>query len=715
MRYTLVEVGDSTRRASPDGRPVSAIPGSAGARLWATLLAVAGALFALHPVHESDPFWHLAQGRAALASGSRVVPEPMAFLEFGADAVVPEWLWSVGTYLAWQVGGWPILVLLTSAVAAATALALVGLARQGEPGRPHPAMAAVALVTALALGLAMARLRVRPQAMFMLLLPLFIALARQWRTAHGQQRWVVGACLIAVQLLWVQVHGSFVLGPVVFALQGIPLRLDLRERTPDLLVLAALVGALATSAYGLHLPAYILDHAGGYAAGHVADMQPPTWASFDPSRSPYGAGYVALWGIALGGMVAARRLWTRDLLLALFGVLLFATAVRFVSAAAILAVPLAVQGGTALHTSLARQRATTVIAVLLAALFLVSVGRATDRRRGPLLAWGLAEGYHPEAAAAWLGTQRPDLRVVASMPAGAQIGFWLDGRARVLLDTRVPLHYGDAEYLVARSLLERAEAFPRALDRFDPDALVLERHSTACDAVPAGWVPVVIEAKHTTFVPGGQGLPLYGLEPCGTDYIAPGFCADGVGEAEIGRLAELGESPFLTWLRAEHEVRCDGDPQQALALVPPARASRSFAGAARRTRARALVAGGRPREAVDLLTPAVREGSLADVAVAGPVLLGDDWPRDEARALLEQAVTSLDDAAPSTLRADLAWLCTELGDAECAHVHGFGAAALGDRAAAEPLLWLARHHPDPLVREQAVAWLGVLDREAQGP
>jgi hypothetical protein len=67
-------------------------------------LGAASVAVTVHPVHESDPFWQMTLGRGVLAHGARTFAEPVAFGDFTNPAVVPEWLFSVATYVLYTAG-----------------------------------------------------------------------------------------------------------------------------------------------------------------------------------------------------------------------------------------------------------------------------------------------------------------------------------------------------------------------------------------------------------------------------------------------------------------------------------------------------------------------------------------------------------------------------------------------------------------------------------
>lgn len=694
-----------------------ATPASDRQRDWAWVLGLGACSAALtvHPVHESDPFWQMTLGRAVLETGAREFPEPVAFTEFTNPAVVPEWLWSVATHVLHASWGWPALSLLLGFTAVAAAVAVAKLSRAYAADAPRLAVAAVSL---LALVLVSSRMRLRPQAAFMVLLPVFMVAAHRYACASGRARVRLGCVLVLLEAVWAQLHGSFVLGPAVFGLVVAP-QLLLRP-TREAWLQHGLFGlgvalAIFTSAHGLDTVGYVLAHSGSDAAQHMQDMRPPTWGSFDPTASPYAAAYLALWGVALAGAVFARRVDPSALGLALLGVAVLSTANRFFAAAGLLALPLAAQGAAALTASPWRPavRLAGAASAAAAALLLVWSGGVIDHLYGPLGRTGLAADAHPRAAAAFLAEAPDGARVLSAMSASGPLGYWLEGRVRTYLDARTPLYFDDADFGVARELWANDDALARGLAHFAPWAVVVERDTKACTSMDAlsarGWVPAVVEARFTTFVPGERGPGLEAIAPCGEAYLQEDACREGgsVLGRDLARLGGLPDEPFPAYLAAEHALRCRGDADTAESLLPPPADARSFRNAQATLAGRIAVARGDWALALAMLGPRARAGDVEALNLLGGAMQTQDGARD-LRRVLDDAMAAWGDTAPPDLRANLALLCTTLRDAECVRFHGLRAAARGVVRVAPALHWLAENHPDPRARRDAQRWSATL-------
>jgi hypothetical protein len=680
------------------------------------VLAAWAACVSFRPLVENDVFWHLMLGRAVLRAGRRVVPEPTALDALSRPRPVPEWLWDVAVTLLHRVGGWAALSALGLALGVACALSLGWVLRRRR-GEGHEL--AWALVAALTLVCVLPRAHERPESLALCLLPLFVL-----RSLEGvADRWA-RLRLVALAALWMQVHATAILAPALYVACRLPAwrTADRRVRRDDALTALGLVAALLTGAHGAGVFSYAAQHAGGDAVLHITDMRPATLGFFDPRTSIQHPVYAALWLLSLLGLVLLQAVPWAELLLALMGLAVAATAARGISVGALLLAPLALRSAEALGSAL-RPRPVPWRAVALVATALV-LARATvlmDRELGALGTLGLRPGEFPTGAARLLRAQAPGARVLTSYVNGAPLGWWLDGRARTFVDSRTPLHFDDTEYAVSRELAADEATMLRAAERYRFDYAVVARDSAQCERLrdSGRWLPVLVEARDTTFAPLGRTggpRPLRRLLPCGPRYLSPESCGTDGGRSageEIEYTARALEPSFRGFLRADRAVRCGAggvSPQRLLSWVPSEAEAFLYRPARDGLLAQLLVSAGRSGEAADVLEGAIREGQVGALQIVAPSLAQSDPAR--LRSLLEALLLALDDTAPPLLRRQLAMHCAADGDAACVRFQGLRAAARGAPGAEGPLCWLIAHHPEARVRADARAWLEVLQREA---
>ena len=183
------------------------------------LAAIAIFLFALSTfspkvLGDGDTWSHLATGEWIIAH--RTVPwaDPFSHSMPGAPWTAHEWLSEILLTLAFRVGGWSGVVLLTG-VAAASAALIVGLSAAREL-RGTPLIATVGL----GLGLMTASLLARPH---LLALPLAAAWSAGLLAARDRGR-APPLALAALMIAWSNMHGGFIFGLALigpFALEAV--------------------------------------------------------------------------------------------------------------------------------------------------------------------------------------------------------------------------------------------------------------------------------------------------------------------------------------------------------------------------------------------------------------------------------------------------------------------------------------------------------------
>src|SRR5690242_12323298 len=132
----------SVRSASDDASDVR-LAGLGLAAIAIFLIALAA--FSPRVLGDGDTFSHVAAGEWIIAHGGAPRADPFSLSMAGAPWIAHEWLSEVVLALAFRLGGWSGVALLTGAAAAAAAL-IVGLAAARElRGAPLVAMVAIGL------------------------------------------------------------------------------------------------------------------------------------------------------------------------------------------------------------------------------------------------------------------------------------------------------------------------------------------------------------------------------------------------------------------------------------------------------------------------------------------------------------------------------------------------------------------------------------------
>jgi tetratricopeptide (TPR) repeat protein len=175
--------------------------------LLLVLLVVVAVLLGCYEMGDTDVWWHLRGGQWTLEHGRPPDLDPFTFGSADKPWIDIHWLYEVVLALAYRAGGVSALVLLAAAVGGLAFLAVVCARRRQWP-------AAVAVFCWLpALVLFAFRLDPRPEIFSLLYLGCFLAVL--WR---AEERPVLAWLLVPLQLLWVNMQGLFVLGPVLLVM-----------------------------------------------------------------------------------------------------------------------------------------------------------------------------------------------------------------------------------------------------------------------------------------------------------------------------------------------------------------------------------------------------------------------------------------------------------------------------------------------------------------
>ena len=357
----------------------------------------------LSPVMPHDYFWALVQGRACVQLGA--IPRENAFL-FTMPAEAPffdqPWLAQLAMFGAYTLGGHSLnVVVLALCLCLGLALAMDAALQLGADAR---AVALIALLSVTIFGFGAS---VRSQ---MFAYPCFTAMLRI-ASAPGGRIDPKGALASAgVAALWANVHGSFVLAPLVMAAPlAVSLFKTLTGREPasalrarSLRFLAGTAGTFVNPAGPLvYLYVVRLGRAMNVAGKtHVIEWQAPRLSSTG------GALFLVLFGVSLVALLRFRRRIVPEVSLSFVVLgLLSLLSGRFQDwwalAAPVALGPLFPARATASHVPRAKSLANAALIATFAAVLLLSLPGL------PLFERVAAAGHLPYPGARVLGSQTP--------------------------------------------------------------------------------------------------------------------------------------------------------------------------------------------------------------------------------------------------------------------------------------------------------------------
>lgn len=453
---------------------------------WIVCLAAVGLVVGAACLRSisAPSFWGaLAAGRAILAEGLPRT-DTWTFTTAGQPWIDVRWLHDLLLFLSWRAGGAGLIVLAkTGAVAAALALAARAARRQAP-------MTAVAAACILLVAAVAPRLDAEPAVFVM---PLAAAMAAVLVDRPRPARDY--AILLPVQIAWINLDVTGIVGPLVAAGSAIALWMEYRRGglpgvplahiRPRLLLPAALAFACLASPYGVDHVRFILAHASEYfRPGNAALAASLTDFHRLP---PIRAMLTGVLVVCAVGMIAPRQaLPLQPLVLAVVALAIVINVAQGVPVFVVLVLPflsfslaqIATAAGRLLRRFSRSPRgipaaATLAPVILLAGLALMVVPDHI-RRSGSLSRFGLGfEETHlaPGAAAVLAGTGAP-ARILCLPSDGAYLAWQLPGR-KVFADLREGLRPAGFNIEFSRFLAGDTAAQSNLLARWTIDGIVL--------------------------------------------------------------------------------------------------------------------------------------------------------------------------------------------------------------------------------------------------
>jgi hypothetical protein len=164
----------------------------------------------LTPIPPNDFWWHLATGRQIVAQGAIPNVDSFSFTRAGAPFFNQGWLAQLFMYGVFQLGGLPLILSVQALVVALAYGLLLRLCIR----RSGSVQLSVALLLLTTMPLSFNNWIVRPQSYALPIFAAFLTILTEYRLGLSRRLWL----LPLLMALWVNVHGTFVLG---FALIGI--------------------------------------------------------------------------------------------------------------------------------------------------------------------------------------------------------------------------------------------------------------------------------------------------------------------------------------------------------------------------------------------------------------------------------------------------------------------------------------------------------------
>ncbi len=556
-----------------DESPSDRAPSAARHDPWSLALVTSAlALGALQPLSNADTFGHLAQGRTIAALGRPPALDPYSFWsETPQPWVNYEWL---SDWLTWEVyalaGPNALVAIATSLVALGGALVVLLAGRLAGRG----AAWVTALLVVLAIPASRPRMSARPHLVALVLAGAYLLLVTRpdWARRGMRAAAPTLAALFALHVLWVNLHGSHLLGAGIVLCAAITGLGERAGRGPRLAACALVALASCISPYGERI---VLD-----ALLHVFDPRYrhaiTEWHSIFELGDRWTIAHTCtLLAAALVALATAVRGGPARAALGVVAVALGLLTLRsgrfalemLVIGAPLVGVELALHARTAPLVERALAPATRALTAL-GALTLACTLAVLTTSDFPIGA-GVDARTLPDDASTFIEERLPGARVLGSMPSSWYVLFRAPS-ARVLVDGRLPF-YGPEHAAIAEAAMDTEGRLLPVVRRYGVTA-VLVQHTAPPDAAAlrtlAGsprFVRAWVDGAFAVYVRADAPLAA-GLDPARFDALpsayepaailgAPDDAIDGIRQ-DLAHLADTpGGAAFAAFVRAMLRVR----------------------------------------------------------------------------------------------------------------------------------------------------------------
>ena len=242
-------------------------------RLWLVVAIALPALIALLvPLPAVDLAYQVRAGDEILRTGALPGADTYTFTIAGAPWTDQQWLAQVLLAAGYRLGGWEVLAVLRAALVAG-AFGLLAWTAMLRGAGPRTA----AVLSLIAFALAAPALALRPQLFGIVVFAVLLMLAAA--RVRSPRVWWFAPLLVA---MWANLHGSFVLGPLLLAYVWLDDLVRGRPATASLIVLLAGTAATLLNPFGLGAWSY----AAGIGSSPVITQQVSEWQRTTPLTVP---------------------------------------------------------------------------------------------------------------------------------------------------------------------------------------------------------------------------------------------------------------------------------------------------------------------------------------------------------------------------------------------------------------------------------------------
>jgi tetratricopeptide (TPR) repeat protein len=441
------------------------------------------ALFAAQKIVSYDDWWHLKTGEWIWEHKAIPHVDPFSYTFQGAKWIDYEWLFQTVIFPIYQLGGFVGLIIFKIIIALLIFLILFFTCRELDGGKKWLSI----IILFIALQITSRGFLIRPQIFSLLFLALYVYLLALHRGERITTRQLI-IFLLPVHILWVNVHGSFLLGIFLVGAYAmgsfVPLALshhrDLKPVFQDkrfqnfLLLGILLIVASLINPYTYQIFLIPLETAGAQETLRAISE----WIPIDPRFLGVLVVDPLMWFRVLFLIGAISFLVWRDNLKRIEDVLVFAVLsymafkhVRFCGPFAVVAAPIIVSNLTQVQWRVREWRWLPLVSLIIIIAFAVNDVRTLIRQER--LGFGVWTHY-PEATVKFLKEHDVKGRIFNTYGYGGYIIWHLWPHIQVFIDGRAITIY-DQDFFWSYGLaFQNKETWEKVLERYGIEIVLIQ-------------------------------------------------------------------------------------------------------------------------------------------------------------------------------------------------------------------------------------------------
>lgn len=388
-------------------------------------------LLTIFKMIETDIWFHMKAGQMIMETGRFVYKDIFSYSATGHVWLYHEWLFGVLAYNVYDLFGVSGLIIGKAVI---LAIAFTIIYKDMRLREINPFLASFILTMAVLA--ARIRFTERPHIFQFLFVAAFIFILDLYRL-KGKNRLYL---LPVLQLLWVNIHGSFILGPIIIGIYLISEAISGERRRVKILAIGLILTSATTilNPYGLKLIHFSIGFGEGAFLGAISEWRPTTIGDFHGAFGfLFAVGTVSfLLKMILshekqGGEIA-------NLLLFIFFAYLSIKAIRFTALFSLAIAPVIAGNLQSFNIKMGPIRR-AVSVVLISTLILGYLAVSEIKKYPSLLVFGLGE-ESPRKVADFLEKNKIEGNMYNTYPLGSYLLWRLSPGEKVFLDGRVEIY-----------------------------------------------------------------------------------------------------------------------------------------------------------------------------------------------------------------------------------------------------------------------------------